>query len=321
MRLFLLRGFRKSLFHLEMTPPVREPSLTPRPPTPPPLLLHIPATRLDIPQMSQHHRRSMRRTISRPHPPCPTPLPQVEQHLVLPKIVTLQPHPLVTGTPKARRLHRCHLQKAKQLRQTGLAITYTRWMLARWQKVVRSQALAQTILDYLPCWQGERAPRRLRGHRKEQCPQHLPCPRPIRKLTISTPLPSLPHLTRRAAQLRPRLSLPYPPPHRRLNHQNIPKLEPIVLPQPAHLLHLLSMEMEKEASLRTPKVHWRLSHLLFPASKLHLHTDTAAPRHLQYPSTPAPQMYWRLAGEKFSLICLIFRCAYNSIPNICMTGH
>lgn len=287
---FPYRGFRRSLLHLELTPPVREPFLSPRHPTPPPLPLHIPATRLDIPQMS-HHRRSKLTTTSRPHPLCPTPLPQVEQHLVLPKIVTLQPHPLVTGAPKARRLRRCHLQKAKQLRQTGLAITYTRWMPARWRKVVRSQALAQTILDYLPCWQGERAPRRLRGHRKEQRPQHLPCPRPIRKLTISTLLPSLPHLTRRAARLHPHLSLPYPPPHRRLNQQNIPKQELIVLPQPAHLLHPLSTEMVKEASLRTPKVHSRLSHLLFPASKQHLHMDTAAPHHLQYPSTPAPRMY------------------------------
>lgn len=204
--------------------------------------------------MSPHRHRSKVRTISRPRPPCPTPLPQVEQHLVLPKIVTLQPHPQETGSPKAKRLRRCHLQKAKQLRQTGLAITYTRWMLARWQKVVRSQALAQTILDYLPCWQGERAPRRPRGHRKEQRPQHPSRPRPIRKLTISTPLPCLPHLTRRAARLPPRPSLPYPPPHRRPNLRNIPKQELTVLPQRAHLLHPLSTETVKEASPRTRRV-------------------------------------------------------------------
>lgn len=205
--------------------------------------------------MSPRRHRSKLTTISRPHLPCPTPLPQVEQHLVLPKIVTLQPHPLETGDQKARHLHRCHLQKVKQLRQTGLAITYTRWMPARWQKVVRSQALAPTILDYLPCWQGERAPRRLRGHRKERRPQHLPCPRPIRKLTISTPLPCLPHLMRRAARQPPRPSLPYPPPRRRPNLQNIPKQELIVLLQPAHLLRPPSTEMGKEASLRTPRVH------------------------------------------------------------------
>lgn len=217
-------------------PQVRGPSLTLRCPTPPPP--YTPTTRLDIRLMPHRHCSSRLTTISHPLPPCPTPLPQVEQHLVhpLPKIATPQPRPSATGAPRARRHRRCHQQKAKWRRRMALPIIYTRGKVARWQKVARSRALAQTILDYLPCWQGGRAPRRGRDRRKEQRLQQ----RKFKRKSTTSTQPSCPTpLTHRAAQLHPRPSRPCPPPHLRPNLQNTPKQAPTVPPPPLRLLHPL----------------------------------------------------------------------------------
>lgn len=150
---------------MRQAPAVKGPPLTHRPPTPPPLC--TPTIRLDIP-LTPHRHGSSPTTTSHPLHPYRPPLPQVEQHPVrpLPKIATpqppssRQPRPSATEARRARR--RRHQLTGKRHRQAAWPITSTRGMVARWQKVARSRALAQTILDYLPCWQGGRALRRAR---------------------------------------------------------------------------------------------------------------------------------------------------------------
>lgn len=221
---------------------VMAPSLSPRPPTLSPLC--TPPIRLDIP-LTPHRHGNRPTTTSLPLPPCPSPLPQVEQHLVrpLPKRATppppmsRQPRPLATGAQRAKRHRHYHQLMAKWRRKMAWPITCTWGRVAWWQKVARSRALAQTILDYLPCWQGGRALRRARDRQKGLHPQHLPRLSPSRKLTTSTRPSCPPPPTRRAARLPHRPSLPYPPPHPRPNPQNTPKQAPTVLPPP-HLLHL-----------------------------------------------------------------------------------